>query len=84
MAGLPGLDKYAEKNSLRPNPRTANPEIGELLSRGQETILVGHFGSWDSSATVTNGLTKPGQKAGALGLHDEFTKPPKNIRRPLY
>lgn len=89
---LPAMPKYY-KNDLRPNPVTADPM--EETPFGQETILVGHFSkpndgtakSWGASARVTNGLAKPGGKnntAQALGADSEFTKPPKNIRRPLY
>jgi hypothetical protein len=81
--GLPAFPKYG-KDSLRPNPSTADPSKGDL-AYCQETILVGDFGDWGASPTVVNGLAKPGKTTPkGKGLDSEVTKPPKNIRRPLY
>ena len=42
-----------KKNSLRPNPTTADPSRGDLAF-AQETISVGDFGPWDASAKVVH------------------------------
>lgn len=60
---------YKGKNSLRPNPTTADPARGDHAYL-QEPILVGHFGGWGASPTVVNGLPTPNPKPGGLGLHD--------------
>ncbi len=54
----PKFPKYP-KNSLRPNPETADPSRGDLAF-AQEQTSVGHFGTWDASANVTNGLPPEG------------------------
>lgn len=46
----PKFKKYG-RNSLRPNPHTADPSRGDLAF-AQETIRVGHFGNWHASARV--------------------------------
>jgi len=55
---LPKFPKYG-KNSLRPNPETADPSRGDLAF-AQETILVGDFGTWAADANVVNGLPPEG------------------------
>lgn len=58
------------KNSLRPNPQTADPNRPTPLQYLQESILVGHFGDWGASARVVNGLPTAGAtKPGGLGLY---------------
>ena len=62
--------EYKEKNSLRPNPKTADPSRGNQAFL-QESILVGHFGDgWAASPTFVHGKAKTGQKPGGLGLDD--------------
>ena len=62
----PRFPKYP-KNSLRPNPETADSSRGDLAF-AQEQTSVGHFGDWNASGTVVNGLPSEGPaKAGDLG-----------------
>ena len=69
---LPKFPKYG-KNSLRPNPDTADPSRGDLAF-AQEQTSVGHFGTWDASAKVTNGLPPEGPaQAGDHGK--EYSEP---------
>lgn len=59
-----------KKNSLRPNPKTADPSRGDLAFAQEETS-VGHFGSWDADANVVNGLPPEGPaQAGDHGHED--------------
>ena len=88
-------DSEYTKNTLRPNPHTADPDRGDHAFL-QEVINVGHFSrpndgsadSWGASASVVNGLAKTGIKPGSLGLEDEVTREPHNggapyVRRPV-
>lgn len=74
-----------KKNSLRPNPKTADPSRGDL-SFAQEETSVGHFGGWDAHANVVNGLPPEGPaRPGGLGQPPnvpEVVKPYKNTRAP--
>jgi hypothetical protein len=69
----PKFPRYS-KNSLRPNPETADPAKGDMAF-GQETIRIGHFGGDDASASRVNGLPsteppKPGGKGATRRVAD--------------
>lgn len=68
----PKFPRYP-KNSLRPNPETADPSRGDLAF-AQEQTSVGHFGTWDADANVTNGL--PPEGPAQPGGHGETYSEP--------
>lgn len=73
----PKFPKYG-KDSLRPNPDTADPEA--KVPFAQETIRVGHFGDWDASARVVNGL--PPEGPARPGDHGQPWSPPVGTPKP--
>lgn len=72
-----------KKNSLRPNPETADPSRGDLAF-AQEVISVGDFGSWDASATVVHPNPPAARAKGKEKPPNvpEVVRPHRDIRAP--